>query len=110
MAIPIAITGSYFWNEIELTSSYATVRHIQMPLSVVGGTTDFTGSYDVDVYYNSESFALLTSGVDVEEVDSFRFSYIYELDEGDPDPANQAYDNLIASQSEFVNMTKKIYS
>tara|TARA_R110002020_G_scaffold204242_2_gene408219 strand:- start:1280 stop:1615 length:336 start_codon:yes stop_codon:yes gene_type:complete len=111
MAIPIAITGSFFFNDIELTSSYARVISIESPLRVFSGT-NFTGSYDVSVFYNSESFALYKDGnsESVNEVDNFIFSYLYKFDENDPDPVNQVYGDLIASQSAFSGMTKKIYS
>ena len=110
MAIPIAITGSYFFNDIELTASYARVSHMDQPLRVFSGT-DFTGSYEVEVYYNSSSFEQLKFGSpNVNAVESFVFEYIYQFDESDSDPVNQVYDNLIASQSAFSNMTKKIYS
>ena len=110
MAIPIAITGSYFWNDFHLTSSYARVTHIQAPISSFSGT-DFTGSYDVDVYYNSESFEQFkNNSAPVEPIDNFIFTYLYKFDEGDSDPVNQVYDNLISSQSAFLSMSKKIYS
>ena len=114
MAIPIAITGSYFFNDIELTASYARITHMEQPIGRIINTssyTDFLGTYEVDVYYSSESFASATNGdMSVSIVEGHMFNYTYKFDEGDPDPVNQVYDNLIASQSAFSNMTKKIYS
>ena len=111
MAIPIAITGSYNFNEIQLTESYARVSSVESSNGTLAGT-DFTGSYTVDVFFNSESFAsyMTDPNTSVEPIDSFYFTHIFGFDEGDNDPWNQTYNNLIASQSEFVNMTKKIYS
>jgi len=111
MAIPIATTGSYNFNEIQLTESYARVSSIESSNGTSAGT-DFTGSYTVDVFFNSESFSSYMTDVDtsVEPIDSFYFSHVFEFDEGKTDPWNQSYNNLIASQSEFINMTKKIFS
>jgi len=111
MAIPIAITGSYNFNEILLTESYARVSSLEANAENLSGT-DFTGSYTVDVFFNSASFVsyMTDTGSSVEPIDSFYFTHVFEFDEGDTDPWNQTYNNLIASQSEFANMTKKIYS
>ena len=111
MAIPIAITGSYNFNEIQLTESYARVSSLEASTDRLSGT-DFTGSYTVDVFFNSASFASYMTEDDssVQPIESFYFGHVFEFDEGDTDPWNQTYNNLIASQSEFANMTKKIYS
>jgi len=115
MASPIAITGSYFFNDFELTSSYARVTHMELPFSAQdlrgGNTPSVTGSYEVDVFYNSESFALYKEGdPSVSVVEGHMFRYCFKYDEGDTDFVNQVYNNLIASQSAFASMSQKIFS
>ena len=112
MAIPIAITGSYNYNQFLLTSSFARVSSIRTETLKTRGT-DFTGSYIVDVFFDSASFTDYindTTQTIVGPIDQKFFSHIFEFDESDSDALNQVYDNLIASQSAFSNMTKKIYS
>lgn len=109
MAIPKAITGSYNFNDIILTASFARVSSIESFNGSLTGT-DFTGSYTVDLFLNSQSYALfMNDDTSVEPIESFYFTNIFLFDEGDTDPWNQSYDNLIASQSEFANMTKKLF-
>ena len=111
MAIPIAITGSYNFNGINLTASYATITHFGIDTSTAqfGSKVDFTGSFITDVYFDSASF-VLTNTEGVLPVESFNFEHVFEFDEGDTDMINQAYSVLIASASQFENMTKKIFS
>ena len=61
MAIPIAITGSYNYIGLTLTSSFATVKSITTEYPDYResiGSTDFSCSINVHVFLDSSSFVL----------------------------------------------------